>query len=360
MYSDSIEDARTAHARGEYAAGVLSKQLNFQFYWRALKKHKWLILGFTGLMACLAVYYALVATPIYAAKSTLLLGSQKSSIISIEDLVSSDQDALDFYGTQIAVLRSRALAERVMLRLENTDNIPRSVISEMVSPSGFQPFGALGTKVRGVIGLEDAATDVEPTATVAATDMGSVLSGAVQGAGSKEFNETLKKFRDSLSINPIAKTSLVTILYESVNPEFSALVANAFADEYIESVLDRRQELKDEVSIWMDGRITDVASRLTDSEQALQTFKEANGLLDFNGGVGRLNEEELLRTSSELADARAKLASASEMYRTIQNYKASSPELLETLPAVQSDVLVLSVKTEYGRAQRDLSELRNR
>jgi len=200
-------------------------------------------------------------------------------------------------------LRSRALAERVMLRLENTDNIPQSVIAEMVSPSGFQPFSSLGAKVKGVFGSEQAATDADQTATAAASDIGTVLSGDAQRAGSKEFNETLKKFRDSLSINPIAKTSLVTILYESVSPEFSAMVANAFADEYIESVLDRRQALKDEV---------------------------------------------------------AKLASASDMYRTIQSYKNSSPQLLETLPAVQSDVLVLSVKTEYGNAQRDLSELSNR
>jgi capsular exopolysaccharide synthesis family protein len=244
-------------------------------------------------------------------------------------------------------------------------------VAEMVAPSGVQQLSKLAgsavNKVKGVVGLSDSESSAAQTdlaATAATTDTGNVISGDTPLPGTptnnKEFNETLKRFRDSLSINPVAKTSLVAIVYESIDAEFSAVVANAFADEYIKSVLDRRQALKDEVSAWMDGRITEMAARLAESEQVLQAFKEANGLLDFNGGVGRLNEEELLRTSTELADARSVLASSAEMFRTIQQYKNSSPELLETLPAVQSDILVRSVKTEFGRAQRDLSELRNR
>ena len=61
-----------------------------------------------------------------------------------------------------------------------------------------------------------------------------------------------------------------------------------------------------------------------------------------------------------MTDANSQLASARDMNRKIQRYKSSNPELLETLPFVQTDVLVRAVKTELGQAQRAIVELKNR
>jgi len=343
MYSDNIAEAKNSRSQSEHAEGVKSKKLDFLFYWRALRKNKWPITIFTAIMAVVAIYYSLMATPIYEARSTLLLESQKANITSIEDLVSSEQESLDYYGTQIAILRSRGLADRVIRQIELQDNIPQTQLRRLLAPSATQ-------QLAGVFGF---AGDSDDGAQSGDADLATRFRGA-------EYDELLSQFRDSLRINPVAKTKLVNISYESTNPEFSALAANAIANQYIESVLERRKGVKDGATAWMDGRITELKLKLDESESALLSFKESNGLITLDGGVGRLSEQELLLTSSELASAKSELSNARDLYRKIQNFKSSSPQLLESLPIVQNDALVRSVKTELGQAQRDLDGLRNR
>lgn len=361
MYLEKFKETRDFRSEGEHSEGVGPKKLDFLFYWRALSKNRWPIALFTAFVTAMAIYYSLTTKPIYAANATLLLESQKANITSIEDLVTSDQESLDYYGTQFAILRSRALAERVVRQLELQQNISQTQFAAMLAPSKLQQLIGSLSRFSGPEGTSSVSENESSSSTTGsdgvseggATDLTSRLED-------KEFNEILAQFRKSLRIVPVVKTKLVTIVYESADPEFSALAANAVADQYIESVLERRNAFKDVTSKWMDGRAAELKSKLEDSEKALLSFKKSNGLVDLSGGVGRLNEQELLLTSSELATVRTELSNASDLYRRVQTFKASSPQLLETLSFVQNDLLVRSVKTELAQAQRNLVELRNR
>ncbi len=372
MYLEKFKEARDFRSEGEHSGGVAPKKLDFLFYWRSLTKNRWPIALFTAFVTAIAIYYSQTTMPVYAANATLLLESQRANITSIEDLVSSDQESLDYYGTQLAILRSRALAERVIRQLEQHENVSQTQLAEMLSPSNLQQLiGSLPqfigpglTKVLRQFGF-DRTSSIGDEESISSTNVsvGVPKDGAIDSTdlhADRELNEILSQFRQSLSIIPVVKTKLVTIVYESTDPEFSALVANAVADQYIESVLDRRNAFKDVTSKWMDGRAAELKSKLEESEKALLSFKKSNDLIDLNGGVGRLNEQELLLTSTELAAVRSELSNASDLYRKIQIFKASTPRLLETLSFVQNDILVRSVKTELAQAQRNLVELKNR
>lgn len=354
IYSDKIEEGRDIRSQRNNSEGLRSKKLDLNFYQRTLKRNRWPILIFTALAVAAAVFYTRIAPPIYAANATLLLESQKANIVSIEDLVSSGQESKDYYGTQIAILRSRVLAERVLLQLERQKDISNSLLTDILVHQNTQniDWGAqIGT---AAIGSETAMSSMSSTS----GEQGSTTSGTLNS--NKEFNELISEFRKSLSVKPVANTKLVTIVFESVDPRFSAMAANAVAEQYIESVLERRNTLKDEVSEWMSGRIKELKSKLDASEEALLYFKRSNGLIELDGSVGRLNEQELLVKSSELSEARNELSIASDMYRKIQNFKSSSPQYLESLPFVQNDILVRSAKIDLGNAERDLLALKNR
>ncbi len=368
MYSDKIELVRGGGAQGEYADGMKSKKLDLQFYQRALRKNKWPIALFTAFITATAIFYSLVASPIYAANATLLLESQKANIVSIEDLFSSEQESIDYYGTQIAILKSRALAERVIRQLEIRENLSREQLSEKLAPSTsqrlfelFQPIGAGLGRVLTKIGFGGSSVETAEQENSMA-DTTEIESTAVLADlyTERKLNELIKQFRQSLSIKPVAKTKLVTIVYESTDPRFSAMVANMVAYEYIENASERRNALKDEVSLWMGGRIAELKSKLDESEEALLLFKKTNGLIELDGSVDRLNEQEILIASTELSEARSELSVAQDLYRKIQAFRESAPQYLETLPIVQADLLVRSVTTELGGVERDLSELKNR
>lgn len=358
MYSENYTESQDSLSQSVYSEGLSSRKMDFQFYWRALSKNKWPITLFTSVMTAAAIFFSQLSMPVYEAKATLLLESQRANITSIEDLVGTEEDSADYYGTQLAILKSRALAERVVQQLEQQENISKDQFSELLAPSMLN-------QLKSRFGLGDTAANDngssdEPitTVTAAVVPEGAVDSSERQKV--KKFNETLKHFRQAMSVNPVVKTKLITISYESTDPEFAALAANAIAAEYIASGLERRKEFKDSASAWMDGRVAELKFEMERSEDALLAFKKENGLVDLNGGVGRLNEQELLSTSAELAAVNSELSNARDMYRKIQSFKNSSPELLETLPFVQNDNLVRSVQNDLGEAQRDIFEARNR
>ncbi len=361
MYLENIGEITDSHAKGEYAGGVSSKKLDVQFYWRALARNKWAIILFTAFATITAIAYSQTATPVYAANATLLLESQAANIVSIEDLVSSEQDSTDYYGTQLAILKSRALAVRVIQQLTLEEDISQSQFAQMLIPS--QPGQIIDT-LSNLAGGNDTSVDFDGASATRPIVTGSAEatgSGALQGTYSDaEFNEILSHFRRSLRISPVPKSKLVTITYESTDPSFAALAANAVANQYIQSAIERRQEIRDQASEWMDGRIMGLKAQLSESEEALLSFKQTNGLVDLSAGVGRLDEQELLQTSTELAVANNELSRAQDLYGKIQDFKSSTPQALETLPLVQNDTLFSAVKVELGQVQREILELKNR
>ena len=374
-YNNSVEIERDREYLGGFASQANSKKLDLMFYITVLRKYKWPIALVTALVTALAGFYAYNATPIYGGQSTLLIESQKTNIISIEDLVTSEQESLDYFGTQLVILRSRGLAERVIRKLKLDKKDPSEVQDLLDTPTTTklrQVFGGLSAWLNSTESdSENLAAPPDPSSAMndpgglsKTTSAGNADEAFGPGVGTtsagREFNQILSRFRLSLRVVPLNNTKLVKITFFSPDPEFAAIAANTLASEYIEIGLDTRREVKNQASDWMDIRTDELKEKLEESEQTLLSFKKDNGLIDLNGDVARLNEQELLLDTSELAEARRELSSARSVYNEIQRLKVSAPELLETLPAVQNDGLVRSVKSDYGESLRELSELKNR
>lgn len=381
-----------------------SESVDVQHYLRILRKYKWSIMLFSALVTALAAYYAYTTTPVYSSTSTLLIESQGNNLVQFEELVGLDTDNQDYYQTQFELLRSRGLAVRVVnhmelwnhpelseearlaqlrignesaeiakstgihLLLERADSLLSSVTSKSGDSSNLTATGSAGNEATQNDQL------IDPTASLRDSEMSASLSGnrspstiqinldqvlAADQSLTLERQRVINNFMSKLSIVPVRKTKLVKISFESTDPVFAALVANTVGEQYIESYLDAKLELTTRASRWLNERLSDLKGVLESSEDRLITFKQEQGLVDVDGSVGRLNEQELLLATAELAQARSALAAQSDLYREVQNL-GSNTELLESIPAIQADPLVQRVKIEQGQAQRALDELRNR
>ena len=82
---------------------------------RVVLKHKWVLLSVALLCLAAAVVKSLTSTPLYQATATLQIDRPQGRIVSFKD-ADSGQDYEDYMAlpTQIELLRSRALAERVI------------------------------------------------------------------------------------------------------------------------------------------------------------------------------------------------------------------------------------------------------
>lgn len=380
-------------------------QIDFQDYLRTLRKHKWLIILFSGVVSGLAGYYAYTATPIYQSTSTLLIESQGNNLVQFEELVGLNTENQDYYQTQFELLRSRGLAVRVLNHMNLWNHPELSPEAMTVQQASETSDTGMGDSAKSVGTLESLVSQgttfiegltnnagssevnskesvlldlAEPTARIESSDIKTEDLGRNFGSGvpsqielnldrvlasdqtlSADRQRVIDNFMQKLTITPVRKTKLVKLSFESNDPRLAALVANTTAEQYIESYLDAKLELTTKASRWLNERLGDLKGVLEASENRLIGFKQANGLVDVDGSVGRLNEQELLLATAELAQARSELATQSDLFREVQAV-ANNPSFLESIPAVQADPLVQRVKIEQGQAQRALDELRNR
>ncbi len=385
-FRDDFADGRDL----EENSSSFGEQLDLQHYLRILRKYKWPITLFTAAVTALAGYYAFTATPIYKATSTLLIEQQRANVPTIEELYGVDTQNTDYYQTQFELLKSRTLAEKVVDSLNLWGNpelsaaareaearrnaAQRDVLGEDAA-SGSDGIAGKVTGLLADLGLssqpttaqsDSSQTDLTSATSIAAQSAdgeGSTDNSALQVGFSAEANSERQRivsnFMARVTVAPVRKTKLVKLSYESDDPELAARVANAMGEQYINSYLEGKLEQTNAASSFLNDRLATLKSTLDNSKSRLISFKENNGLVDVDGSVNRLNEQRLLLDTTELATANNDLSSARDIYQAVQALR-NQPDLLETVPGVQSDPLVQRTQIEMGSAQRALDELLNR
>ena len=105
-----------------------------------LRRNVWLIAAIVALAVALAVVLTMLQTPRYTAVSTVEINEQADTVLGEEletDQASNSNWDIDlFLNTQLEILRSRALAERVVRRLNLAGN--ERFFAAMQSPGGSQ------------------------------------------------------------------------------------------------------------------------------------------------------------------------------------------------------------------------------
>ena len=94
-----------------------------QFFFTILK-HKWSILALAITVSVLTALWAYSLVPIYRGTASLLIEPEESKVISIEEVYGLPGGDWEYYETQIHILKSRALANKVFDHL-NLEKHPK-------------------------------------------------------------------------------------------------------------------------------------------------------------------------------------------------------------------------------------------
>jgi len=302
--------------------------IDLRKYFAVINRAKWRILLLAILVAALTVFVVLNMKPLFSSKATLLIEAQQAKAVKIEEVYGINSMQQEYYLTQFEILKSRSIAETVIDRLqlaEHPDFIPEPSLTSMLKDQ--LPF----------LPAETAAMSAEDKA-----------------ARAKE--KLIEKFVGRLSIEPVRKTQLVNITFESHDAKLAAAVANAVGDAYIESQLEAKMGITQKANTWLGGRLGELRLRLDQSEQALQEFRIREGLIDV-AGVRSLGSQELERLGTEITVARAKKAQVDGFIRVISQYGSDKIDRIESLPEITAHPGVQNVKREQVTAERKVSEL---
>ena len=300
------------------------QKLELLEYWRSIVKRKWPILGLGLIVAVLAAMVAYSLTPVYSSTATVLIEAGKGKVVSIEEVYSAGPQR-EHYQTQVEILKSREVAQRVVRALklhEHPDFDPRQAV-----PGWRQ-------QLKGLLGMGQA-----PQAQLTEADAVDAVTKAVM---------------ESSSVSPVRLSQLVRVSFQHTDPALAARVANALAAAYIDSDRDSRFRLTQEVSTFLQDRLTDLRSRLAQSEQALQAYREQRGIVSLSGSAQAVTAQQITETTQRLADARSRRA---QLEATYAQARDTPPARYGEIPMVARDPVIADTLKQRTAVARNLQVL---
>ncbi len=316
--------------RQEHDADRLAEQL--RFWRRSISKHKWSALGLALAIALLTTLIVFVITPTYRSTATLMLESNKSKVVSIEEVYSAMSSNREYYQTQAEILKSEELARRIVTKMKLVDHPvmdPRKQKEDGFSLKKLVPAAWLG---------EDEVQTFTPEQ----------LQSMVIG-----------RFKRELTIELVRNSQLIKISYESPDKEFAANAANWVADGFIEADMDARLAMTQKAGAWLTERLSGLRKKLEESERALQQFRERERIVDAKGVAQSGASKQLEQLSEGLVTSRQKRAEAEAAYQQVQAAQKSRIDV-ESIPAVQKNTIYIQLKSVESAAEGRLADAAKR
>lgn len=279
----------------------------------------------------MGVVISMLIVPRYVATASVLIEQQADQIIENSDVTPTDgyQDVTRFLNTQIDVIKSRALAERVMeaLNLASSPRFYEAVGAEMPEKEDLEGINA---KKGGLDALRK--------------DM---VIGLLQ---------------EYLSVDLPNDSRVARISFESRDPALSAKIADAFAENLISTNLNRKFDSSSYARDFLAQQLQEVRQKLENSERELNQYSRTAGLIRVPGqGQNADRESTLSITAASLvqvniaaSEATADRVAAQERWEAIK----STPVM--SIPQVLANPAVQGLIRQRSEVQAKLAEERAR
>jgi succinoglycan biosynthesis transport protein ExoP len=285
-------------------------------------KHRWLLLCALVLGLAAGVVATLLTTPVYRASATIQIDEEPAKVVAVESQrTAQTASAADkFYQTQYELLKSHALAQRVVAR-EGLANNARFLGQWRKIPTIAPPARTASERAERV---------AEATGLVT----------------------------DQLQIEPVRLSRIVKISYESPDPAMAASIANAVAANYISWNLERRYEASSAARRFLQERLEQTRQTLEEAQRRGNEYAQKNQLITVEGGddsdklaTGEsLLAGELALVNSQLAGATAARIQAEQRWRQA----ASTPDT--AMPEVLANPAVQQLKATRDAAWADYQQ----
>ena len=124
---------------------------------------------------------------------------------------------------------------------------------------------------------------------------------------------------------------------------------NTLAQLYIEQALELRFTTSTEATGWLADRVKEQHGKLLTAEQALQQYRESEGLVDQESRGG-LVDQKLGTLNGAVLEARTERIAKETLYNQISSL---GPSQLDSFPLVLGSGAVLALKTELSALQKE-------
>ena len=335
-------------------------EIDLRVYWRMLLKRKWWILSAAIFGLAMGLLMALMATPIYLAGTTVQIQERTMQVVNVGDTtpMRSGWSNRGFFETQLELIRSRALMQRVAadMGLASGEELGR-----LQSRSGWQN---LLSKVLGESAESSNNGEQDPFSAMTPEQLEGMAIGRLMGG---------------VSVMPVGESELVRIQFTSTDPRFAVRAVNAVAEGYVTSNLERRFDSSAYAKSYLEDRLAELKVKLEDSERELVEFAQKEEIIGTQGSAGNLTEQNLDSVNAAFSTARAervrietrwRMAQASTgavlagmndagaLYKTLQDRRASLMSDYQNKLAIYKPNFpsMLELKAQIDEIERQLDQ----
>jgi capsular exopolysaccharide synthesis family protein len=294
-------------------------------YWRVIQKRRATILTVLFIVFSIVLFGTLKQKPVYKARALLEIQKENPDVPTLQELFQVENLSDTYLETQYRILKSENLARRVVAQLR-LDLVPE--FSPSVSASS-------GTNQQ------------EATA-----QLFSASGGAHHDLDAD--SEVLKQFQKRLDVEPLKRSRLVEISFESIDRNRSAQVVNTLASAYIQENLEARWEASQKAAEWLSQQLLGMKAKLEKSEDDLQQYARENGLLFLEtdkGTTENIVAQRLRELQEELTKAQADRYQKESLYSLVRQGDFSS------LPGVLDNKLMQDLTEKVEELERERSRL---
>lgn len=249
-------------------------------YLRIVSRWRYVIMGIAAACVLIGLVITLLATPRYTATATVEIARESAKITDFQG-VERETSTLDqeFYQTQYGLLQSRALSERVATQLRLVDD-----------PHFFEMFGQKS---------EGAAFQLN--------------NGRYPAAGRAERQRIAGEILlRNLTIDPARLSRLVKISFTSPDAIFSARIANAWSENFIQTNLERKLQATSYGRNLLARQLREAKDRLDESQRQLVGYASAQQIINLpsQGGTNGNSTSERSIVADDLATLNSALSQA--------------------------------------------------
>ncbi len=308
------------------------EEVHLRDYLEVMARRKWLIFGFLALVFISTLIFTLTATKIYKADATIEADREAPKVTKFEELAAAEASAREFYQTQVSLLKSKALIQRVIDKMNLGEHPVLSPTKDGKEKKGVR--GLIKEFVQSLIPQKKDVTVKRPV----------IPAETLKLQGLIGFVDT--------NLTPVLQrnSNLISISFTSPDRHLSQDVVNTLIEEFVRWKMD--QKLKDSqlAREFLTKQIYQSKINLEKVEEELNRFAKISGIVSLDA---KLNS-----VYSQLAELNSALArSEAEMIGKRAIYNQARKDGPANLPRVLGNLVIANLKADYARLASQYQDL---
>ena len=333
-------------------------ETSLQGYLPIFWRHKWFLLlpaVFIMPWVCLLV---VAKPPLYNAKATVLIEDTDPKVLAIP-VVTGPERGETFYHTQYEVIKSRAVAEEVVEKLQLYT--PQPAKTDSPTMATLKAIKAFPEHVWQAVLASVTPRDREAPASPA----GAEASTTESALADQQRQQAVQRLQQALKVQPrkgidkASDTKLVDITMQGDDPRQVMREVNAVATAYVQQNLDKRLVASRKASVWLQKEAVTLRDKIAEGERRIHSLKEDKRLVGNDTSNAQTADLQSLGTLnlSYLEKRRERLALRAELDE-LRKF-LTSPDLAQSAkyPSLVNNPAISGLRMRYTDLQIQATEL---